>query len=397
MKRISEIIQPEPEREAAPTRAVINRPSRTPITEAAKKHAETFGALAERDIQPKGYLARELVQCGMPLTKPKETSIVRKNGNVSVIYTSGIDRHGKPIGLPYGSMARYLMLWINSQAYKKKSRRIQVTSHLYEFLRELGIPIVTGKRGSTKALREQVNRLLRSQIAFVREDDSRDSFALMPVSGKYDLWWSYESPQQDSFFESWIELGEDFYQSIVTSPVPILLEHVKQLRGSPLAIDFYVWVSYRLYMLGKKRGAMLRLPVPVLKQQLGSSFKRSRDFVPHMNEAIQKVRGVFPQLDCTLTSNGFTLNAGPTPLSDLDKFAAQTGTQTRSQKSMAQLDARRLEHATVDAGRAVAPGWDMRHLERAYWQWVEDTQQHPKYVKAHFVKFCKTHAAKNPL
>ncbi len=353
--------------------------------------------MAEREIQAKGYLARELVQCGMPITKPTETSIVRKNGNIRVIYTSGVDRNGQPIGLPYGTMARYLMLWINSQAYNQRSRRIKVTSHLYKFLRDLDIPITTGKRGSTKTLRNQINRLLRAQIAFVREDGERDSYALMPISGKYDLWWNYDSPQQDSFFESWIELGEDFYQSIISSPVPILLDHIRQLRGSPLSIDFYVWVSYRLFMLGQKRGSVLRLPVPVLKDQLGSSFTRSRDFVPHMNKAIDKVRAVFPHLNCTLTANGFTLNAGPTPLSDMDKFAAVHGTQNRTQKSLAQVESRSLSFETLDAGRAIAPGWDMRHLERSYWQWVEETGQHPKYVKAHFVKFCKTHAAKNPL
>jgi hypothetical protein len=375
----------------------VNPSGRSPLTEAALKHAEAFGPMAEREIQRKGYLARELVQCGMPLSKPIDTSIVRKNGNVRVIYTSGVDREGKPIGLPYGTMARYLMLYINSQAFIQRSPRIKVTSHLYEFLRELDIPITTGKRGSTKTLRDQINRLLRSQIAFVREDESRDSYAIMPISGEYDIWWNYSIPQQDSFFESWIELGDKFYQSIISSPVPILLEHVKQLRGSPLAIDFYVWVSYRLFMLGQKRGAVLRLAVPVLKDQLGSSFTRSRDFVVHMNEAIDKVKAVFPHLDCTLTNNGFTLNAGPTPLSDMDKHAAVMGTQTRIQKSIAQVESRSLSFETLDAGRAVAPGWDMRHLERAYWQWVDDSGSHPKYVKAHFVKFCKTHAAKNPL
>ena len=374
-----------------------NASGRAPLTERALKHADAFGPMAEREIQIKGYLARELVQCGMPLSKPKETSIVRKNGNVRVIFTSGVDRFGKPIGLPYGAMARYLMIYINTEAFKQKSRRIKITSQLYKFLRELGIPIITGKRGSTTALRNQINRLLRAQIAFIHEDEDRDTFALMPISGKYDIWWNYVNPQQDSIFDSWIELSEDFYQSIINSPVPILIDHIKKLRGSPLAIDFYIWVSYRLYLLNRKKGSVLRLPVPVLRDQLGSSFTRSRDFVPHMNEAISKVKAVFPHLDCTLTINGFTLSAGPTPLGDMDKHAATLGTQTRTQKSLAQLESQKLSHEVIDAGRAVAPGWDMRHLERCYWQWVETTGQQPKYVKAHFLKFCKTHVAKNPL
>jgi hypothetical protein len=395
MKSVGEIIakaeQPKPQTPMG----------RVPLTDRAKKHAEVFGPLAEREIMPKGYLARELVQCGMPITKPTETRIIRKNGNLSVIFASGIGRNGEDIGLPYGTLARFLVVWINTQAFTQKSRRIKVTSHLYDFLRELEIPIVTGKRGSVRALREQINRLLRCQIAFVRDDEEeeqgRDSWGLMPVSGKYDLWWNFKVPEQDSFFESYIELGEEFYEAIIASPVPILIEHLRKLRRSPLAIDFYVWVSYRLFTLRQQKQGCLQLPVPVLKTQLGSSFERTRDFVKHMNEAITKVKAVFPALQCELTGNGFTLFSGPTPLDDQDRFSVQLGTETRAVKTRRQIEAGSLDFNTLDAGRAVAPGFDVAFLERAYWQWVQSTGQSPKYVKAHFVKFCKTHAAKNPL
>lgn len=378
---------------------------RVPLTEQALRHAEAFGPMAERDIQPKGYMARELVQCGLPITRPKETRIVRKNGHLSVVFRSGVGRNGEDIGLPYGAIARFLMVYITTKAIanqgKDNPRRIAITSHLYEFLRELDIPIVTGKRGSVKALREQITRLLRCEIAFIREVDdetgSRDSYALMPVSDASDIWWSYKSPQQDSFFESYIELSDKFYQAIVASPVPILLDHLRQLRRSPLAIDFYVWVSYRLFTMNAQKQGVLNLPVPVLKAQIGSSFERTRDFVKYMNEAIEKVKSVFPALQCQLTTNGFTLFSGPTPLADFDKFAKLQGTETRAAKTLRQVQSRNLDMNTLEAGRAVAPGFDVRYLERAYWQWIDETGQKPKYVKAHFIKFCKTHAAKNPL
>jgi len=380
---------------------------RIPVSESAKRHAEAFGPLAEKELQPKGYMARELVQCGLPLAKSTGTKIVRKNGNLSVVIRSGVDRNGDDIGLPYGSIARYLLVYITTRALAnhrsnvENPRRIKLTSHLYEFLRELDIPIITGKRGSVRALRDQVNRLLRCEIAFIREVEDetgvRDRYGLMPVSGDYDIWWSYRTPEQNSLFESYIELGEAFYQAIVTSPVPILLNHLRQLRRSPLAIDFYVWVSYRLFTMGTQKQRVLELPVPVLKAQLGSSFARTRDFVKHMSEAIDKVKVVFPGLKCELTGNGFTLFAGPTPLSDFDKYAQIHGTETRHVKSRRQLEARNLDMNTLEAGRAIAPGFDMRYLERAYWQWVEENGHQPRYVKAHFLKFCKTHAQKNPL
>lgn len=401
MKPIRDILQQGEESEAP-----RQRPSgRVPITPRAQKHAEAFGPLAEKEIQPKGYMARELVQCGLPLSKPTDTKIVRKNGNLAVIFRSGIDQNGNDIGLPYGSLARFLLVYITTRAiankYAENPRRIKITSHLYDFLRELDVPIVTGKRGSVQALKGQINRLLRCEIAFIREVEdssgSRESFALMPLSGQYDIWWNYKVPEQDSFFESYIELGEAFYEAIISSPVPILLDHLKQLRRSPLAIDFYIWVSYRLYTLNSQKKDILRLPVPVLKAQLGSSFERTRDFTKHMTEAIEKVKAVFPRLECELTRNGFTLFSGPTPLSDMDRFAAIQGGETRSSKSARQLEIRQLDMNTLEAGRAVAPGWDIRYLEGAYWEWLDTVPDKPKYIKAHFIKFCKTHAQRNPL
>jgi hypothetical protein len=44
----------------------------------------------------------------------------------------------------------------------------------------------------------------------------------------------------------------------------------------------------------------------------------------------------------------------------MDRHAAQRGTQTRSAKSLEQLRSRSLSFEVIDAGRAVAPGWDMR-------------------------------------
>jgi len=378
---------------------------RIPLTARALKHAEVYGPLAEQTIQPKGYMARELVQCGLPLTRPTKTKIVRKNGHLSVIFRSGVDHNGDDIGLPYGSIARLLMVYITTRAvanqHAEQPRRIEISSHLYAFLRELDIPIVTGKRGSVRTLREQVNRLLRCEIAFVTKNDDegggRDAFSLMPLSGKYDIWWNYQTPDLDSLFPSYIELGEAFYEAIIASPVPIRLDHLRQLRRSPLAIDFYLWCSYRLFTLNAQKQTVLTLPVPVLKAQLGSSFKRTRDFVHHMQDAINRVKAVFPSLECELTGNRFTLFAGCTPLSDMDRFSAALGSESRAVKNQRQWDSRNLDHATLDAGSAVAPGFSIRFLERAYWEWVDSTGQRPRYIKAHFIKFCKTHARRNPL
>ena len=114
------------------------RPRRTASGNQAKRGSEIiYGEFAEKDLQKKGYLARELVQCGMPLTRPSDGQLVlqRKQGNVTVTYASGVDpKTGKHIGLPYGPIARLLLVWINTEAMTQRSRRIQVTGNLTQFM-----------------------------------------------------------------------------------------------------------------------------------------------------------------------------------------------------------------------------------------------------------------------
>jgi hypothetical protein len=72
------------------------------------------------------------------------------------------------------------------------------------------------------------------------------------------LWWDYRQPNQDTLWKSWIELGEELFQEIVTHPMPIDMGILKALRRSSLGLDLYMWLSYKtftLYRLKKKARA----------------------------------------------------------------------------------------------------------------------------------------------
>ena len=379
------------------------RPRRTASGNQAKRGSEIiYGEFAEKDLQKKGYLARELVQCGMPLTRPSDGQLVlqRKQGNVTVTYASGVDpKTGKHIGLPYGPIARLLLVWINTEAMTQRSRRIQVTGNLTQFMKDVGLQYRSGEKGTTKTLREQIRRVLLAQISFYseEEDGAHEKFKMMQISGEYDIWWSYKEPDQTSIFESWIELGDKFYEAIIQGPVPLRLEHLKALRKSPLAIDFYIWASYRIYTLNQSKTRSLFLPLPILQRQLGSSFNRKIDFQRAMAGAIQKVKTVFPHLDCDLDKDGLTLRSGPVPLSDPDKLAITQGMATRKTRTLQVLQARSFDEDTILRAKAIAPGWDIRALAQSYFEWIDKKpeEQKPKNVRAHFLSFCKTHAKKN--
>src|SRR6266516_1247777 len=64
-----------------------------------------------------GFMARALVQACMPHKNIKEQFFKRTNGNYSLVMTAHPD-----IGLPYGSIPRLELIWITTEAVKRKSR-----------------------------------------------------------------------------------------------------------------------------------------------------------------------------------------------------------------------------------------------------------------------------------
>ncbi len=65
-------------------------------------------------------------------------------------------------------------------------------------------------------------------------------------------------------------LSERFYEEVRTSPVPIDMRAMKALKKSPLALDIYFWLSYRLSDLRQARV----IPWPALQMQFGASLSR---------------------------------------------------------------------------------------------------------------------------
>ena len=90
-------------------------------------------------------------------------------------------------------------------------------------MREVGLNPRTGggKRGDAKRLQEQMMRLFRALISFEDTRETHIRYLDMQVAPKAELWWDASRTQQDNLWDSWIELGESFYEAVITSSVPV--------------------------------------------------------------------------------------------------------------------------------------------------------------------------------
>lgn len=117
----------------------------------------------------------------------------------------------------------------------------------------------------------------------------------MDVAPKGELWWDLKQPEQAALWESWIELGEDFFNAVVAAPVPVDMRALRALKQSPLALDLYAWATYRAFVVSRK-GAPQFVPWRSLMRQIGCDYSDVKDFKKNASKALKKVRAVYPGL-----------------------------------------------------------------------------------------------------
>lgn len=175
--------------------------------------------------------------------------------------------------------------------------------NLSHFMYRLGLTPVTGKRGTTHRLRDLLHRLFSTTLRWTYSDEERHctSGRSYVIVGEHHLWWSPEDPAEKPVWPSRVVLGREFFDEITTSPVPVDLRALRLLRSSPLALDIYCWLTYRL--------SYLRRPclIPWESQQFGARYCRLRDFrrkfLGHLSDILQ----IYPAARLVVNAQGLLL------------------------------------------------------------------------------------------
>lgn len=274
-------------------------------------HAAT-AIRADPDSVEWAFMARQLVQCTLPHRNPGNVEAwQRKNGNLSLVIRPGWNHDEQcSIGYPYGSIPRLLLFWIVTEAKRTGNRRLELGHSLADFMRLVGLNPDTGggKRGDAKRLREQMRRLFGAIISFQQSLSGPDRQGVrwldMQVAPKGELWWDTKHPEQGVLWGSWIQLGEDFFNAIITAPVPCDMRALRALKQSPLALDIYAVLNYR----GHTTKEPVFLPWELLMQQLGTEMADAKNFKKELLPALCKVLTVQPHLKVIQVRGGLMLH-----------------------------------------------------------------------------------------
>jgi len=282
------------------------------LTPATNKLLDAATAIRlDPDAVERAYMARQLVQCTLPHRNPGNVERwLRRNGNAALVLQAGWDtKNDRSIGYPYGTIPRLLLFWITSEAVKTKSRRLTLGNSLTEFMREVGLSADTGggKRSDAKRLRDQMERLFNCRISFDErvtvDGKERKRWLNMEVAPRGELWWDIKRPDQGALWQSWIQLGEEFYNALVSAPVPADMRALRALKRSPLALDLYVWVTYRVYSVNRRNEA-LAVSWESLSRQMGCDYRDVREFRREALRALRSIKTVYPGLNLSTKTRG---------------------------------------------------------------------------------------------
>jgi hypothetical protein len=242
-----------------------------------------------------GFMARAMVQATLPHRKVEGNEFERRNGN----FTLTLQAPSK-VGLPYGTVPRLLLAWVTTEAVKTKSRELELGDSMSAFMGELGMSPTGGASGSITRLKNQTRRLFASTVSATYEDKDKVADIGYRLADRSLLWWHAKDPEQVGLWKSTVTLSEQFFNEVVDRPVPIDMRAIRALKQSPMALDVYTWLTYRVSYL--KRPTVI--PWAALALQFGSDYARLRDFKAALIGELKKVLVVYGRVQVEALEDG---------------------------------------------------------------------------------------------
>lgn len=260
------------------------------------------------------FTLRELVHCTLPYRDPGDVPVWRRqNGELFLGIRPGVDlQTTKTLGIPYGSIPRLLLFWLTTEAVRNKSRRVDLGRSYSDFVEKVGLSVSTGRgaRGDATRLRNQMTRLFCASIQFQHHQKANGVSGFewrgFEVSAGGQLWWDPKTPDQLAIFSSWVELGEYFYAMATKAPVPVDLRALKVLKQSPLALDLYVWTSYKS-LIAARSGRPQTIAWHDFMLQFGTEYKRPDNFQKAVMEKLKIIQQLYPELRIGEFRGGLTI------------------------------------------------------------------------------------------
>ncbi|HME27415.1 MAG TPA: replication protein RepA [Acetobacteraceae bacterium] len=212
-----------------------------------------------------------------------------------------------PIGVPYGSRARLIMLYLQSEALRTGSREVALGKSLRDWLGRMGIP-QGGK--SIAMVREQAERISRCRLTFQVSQGGRMGLVNQNIVDTAIFLETDTAAGQGSLFVETAKLSEGFFDHLKRHPVPLEEAAIRAVNNNSMTLDLYAWLAYRLHALSGPRPITWK----ALKAQFGAGYGRQDNFTRKFVESLRLAMAVYPAARVDVTESGLVLHPSRPPV-----------------------------------------------------------------------------------
>ena len=270
---------------------------RSELDRAVVEAAAGYLGSEDNDI---GYLFSGWAQAALPHRRlPDDTPWQVTTDRVTLIVQPGLrpapDGVPVSVGVPYGSRARLILLYLQTEAVRTNNRQVELGRSLHAWLKRLEVPI-GGKQMAS--VRDQAERISRCRLSFQIKQGNRTGLVNQHILDT-SMFIEDERAQGGLFVET-ASLSQSFFDELKKHPVPVEEAAVRQIANNSLALDVYCWLAYRLHSLSG--------PMPVtwkaLHAQFGRSVARLDHFKEHFRTVLTLAMSVYPEAKVDENPNG---------------------------------------------------------------------------------------------
>ena len=238
----------------------------------------------------------------LPHRRTEDPLWTRQGNRTKLLVESGRTGDGGWIGVPYGSVARLILLYLQTEAIRTGDPEVELGRSMRSWMTRMSL--ASGGR-NYQLVAEQARRISACRLTFLTDltggAEHRHNGAFVQdaisLAGITDA-------AQPSLWQDKVRLDNGFWKSLQSHPVPVREEAIRAIGPRSMAIDVYIWLAYRLHSLAKTT------PVswPAVHAQFGAGFKAIRQMKPVFVEALSLAMAVYPEARVDVEQDGLALH-----------------------------------------------------------------------------------------
>jgi hypothetical protein len=241
----------------------------------------------------------------LPHKRIEEGLWKREGHRTTLLVESGRSRGGDLIGVPYGSIARLILLYLQTEAVRTNSPEVELGRSMKSWMGRMNL---TSGGKTYQLVTEQARRISACRLTFFtdRENgaETRHNGAFVQDAITFA---SVIDDDQPTLWQDCVRLDPSFWRSLREHPVPVREEAIRAIGTRSLAIDVYIWLAYRLHSLSKSTP----ISWTAVHAQFGAGFRLVRQIKPSFVEALNLALAVYPEARVDTEKQGLVLHPSP--------------------------------------------------------------------------------------